>query len=111
MTHEPVFSVDRHHLLEKDFLLGSHKNRLVLLSVLLIQLQEDIAPLRLELLWNLIFHDGGLGSFSSGIFENMCLVEGHFLEESHSLCKFLLSLPGEAHDHIGGQRRMVEILS
>ena len=38
---------------------------------------------------------GGLGSFRLGIFENMCLVEGHFLEESHSLCKFLLSLPGK----------------
>lgn len=76
----------------------------------LAEADHESASLRLHLLADLILHDGGLRPLSSRIFEDMSLIEIHFVHKLHGLSELLLCLPGESHDHIRGQRGTVEIL-
>ena len=83
----------------------------VFLRHLRFQRKEHVAALCLHGFRDLILHHSCLCTLSSGIFENMHLIEMDPFQILFCESKFFLRFPRKAHDYIGCNGRMVKDLS
>ena len=79
MADLKFLSVTHDFLLDQDLLRGSKQSFFISCLLLAVQFQKLGTSCCLDLIRDLVFHRCRLRSFSSGIFENMGLIEIYFI--------------------------------
>ena len=96
-------------LFHQHFLCRSKESFLISFLFSMAKLNHFRASLTFYFLRNLVRHHCRFRSCSSGIFENVCLIEIHAVYKIHGLSKLFLRLPRKSYDYICCQCRIVEI--
>ena len=105
VRHKIGFTADLHFFFKEQLQSPADHGGLVFFCTDLMQFQHFFTSLCLDCFCKLSVHGCSFGSLSSGIFEDMCLIEMNIFYKFIRIFEIFLCLHREAYDHICCQCR------